>query len=82
MNDQERKVSSSLFAQFQQTECDSFQREGGDGTDPSFLELVTRGSNVSAALCLCFLGGGILGFRLVGREKPHADNVLKVNEIK
>lgn len=51
-------------------------------TDPSFLESVTWGSNVSTALCLCFLGGGILGFRLVGREKPHADNVLKVNEIK
>ena len=52
------------------------------GAVPSLLKLVTLNSNISAALCLCFLGGGILGFQLVGREKPHADNVLKVNEIK
>lgn len=53
-----------------------------DGALPAGLELVTWSSDVSAALCLCFRGGGVLGFHLVGREEPHADNVLKVNEIK
>lgn len=81
MNDQERKsaiYSVSVLAKPVQL----FRKEGGNSAVPSLLELLTWSSNISAALCLCFLGGGILGFRLVRREKPHADNVLKVNEIK